>query len=73
MITYWRVVSHRHVEMTAVKHDDHMVMLQQLQTSAVIQELLHACRHVSLRECDAGECQWCKHCNLNMWQVSKSR
>ena len=54
MITYWRVVSERHLRMTGVKDEHSTVQLSQLQTSATIQELLHACQHVSLQRCDTG-------------------
>jgi hypothetical protein len=54
MIIYWRVVSERHLRVTGVK-DDHVLVLCQLQTSAIIQELLHACQHASLQLCDAGQ------------------
>ncbi len=55
MIMYWRVVSERHLRVTGVK-DEHVTTLCHLQTSAVIQELLHACQHPSLQLCDTGQC-----------------
>lgn len=54
MIMYWRVISERHVRVTGVK-EEHVTTLCHLQTSAVIQELLHACQHPSLQHCDTGQ------------------